>query len=215
MSIICPTVLAQNPEEYASQMRRIARFSERIQIDLMDGEFATPKSVGLDDVWWPHGVVADIHVMYQDPFKSLEQLVHLKPNMVIVHVETMIHHMHFAAELHKEGIKAGLAILPETPVANIEQILHSFDHLLIFSGNLGHFGGEADLSLAEKAAEAKEHHPDLEVGWDGGVNVENANILAKAGVDVLNVGGFIQKAEDPQQAYDSLINVVTETREDV
>lgn len=208
-SIICPAVLASDESEYALQMRKIAPFAKRIQIDLMDGKFASPKSVGLDKVWWPTGVKADIHMMYQDPMEYLPQLIHMQPHMVIVHVETMFHHMHFAAELHKEGILAGLAILPETPVANIEQILNSFDHLLIFSGHLGHFGGRADLELLRKVQEAKEHHPDLEFGWDGGVNHENARRLAKGGINVLNAGGAIQKAADPKDAYKTLVETVT------
>ena len=205
MAIICPSILAYSKEEYSRQIQRVAPFAERIQIDLMDGDFAKAKSVSLDEVWWPHGITADIHLMYADPFKYLDQLLHLKPNMVIIHVETMIHHMHFAAELHKEGIKAGLAILPETPVANIEQILHSFDHLLIFSGNLGHFGGKADLGLLSKVAEAKAHHQDLEIGWDGGVNSDNAKALVDGEIDVLNVGGYIQKAKDPENSYKLLL----------
>lgn len=207
MAIICPTVLAFDSLEFNQRMQKVAGLADRIQIDLMDKEFAGSEStVTLDDVWWPAGMVADIHLMYQNPFDHLETLLHLQPNMVIIHVETMIHHMHFAAELHKEGIKAGLAVLPETPIDNIEQILHSFDHLLIFSGKLGFFGGEADLSLAAKAKQAKEHHPGLEVGWDGGVNPGNAKQLADGGVDVLNVGGFIQNSDDPQESYQALLS---------
>ena len=205
MAIICPTVTPLDVAQYNSQMVKVAPLADRIQIDLMDHEFAgSDSSVTLDDVWWPASVVPDIHLMYKDPFKYLEKLMILKPNMVIIHVETMIHHMHFAAELHKEGIRAGLAILPETPVANIEQILHSFDHLLIFSGHLGHFGGKADIELASKASEAKLHHPELEVGWDGGINPENVVELSERGIDVLNVGGFIQNSENPKMAYQAL-----------
>ena len=208
MAVICPAILADTITGYNHQMEVTAKFAERIQIDLMDGEFAKHKSIEVDDVWWPHNVVADIHLMYQNPFDYLDKLILLKPNMVIIHVETMIHHMHFAAELHKEGIKAGLAILPETPVSNIEQILHSFDHLLIFSGDLGHFGGKANLDLLEKAKQAKEHHTDLEIGWDGGVNDENARALAEGGVDVLSTGGFIQKAKNPREAYEKLTSLI-------
>ncbi len=46
--------------------------------------------------------------------------------------------------------------------------------------------------------------PELEIGWDGGVNDTNAAILVQSGVDVLNVGGFIQKSKDPQAAYNKL-----------
>lgn len=209
MAVICPTITPLNEAEYNAQMMNIASLSGRMQIDLMDKEFANSEStVVLDDVWWPPANTVDIHLMYKNPFDFLEILLRLKPSMVIIHVEAMIHHMHFAAELHKEGIKAGLAILPETPVSNVEQILHSFDHLLIFSGNLGYFGGEANLELAGKAYEAKAHHPELEVGWDGGINSDNAKILSSAGVDVLNVGGFIQNSDDPQSAYDVLLQAI-------
>mgnify|MGYP000988906302 CR=1 FL=1 len=201
MAEIVPAILANNVAEYARQMEAVAKFASRIQIDLMDGVFAKSISVGVDDVWWPHSIRADIHLMYQDPFDYLEQLIRLQPSLVIIHVETMIHHMHFAACLHKEGIKAGLAVLPQTPIANVEQILHSFDHLLIFSGNLGHFGGQADLSLLDKAREARLHYPGLEISWDGGVNFDNAKQIADGGIDVLAAGGAIQKSENPAQAY--------------
>jgi ribulose-phosphate 3-epimerase len=208
MAIICPTVLANTEADYNAQIKRIAPFAERIQIDLMDGEFAAPASIPLDKVWWPHSVKADIHLMYQRPFDHIDQLIHMQPHMVIFHVEAMFHHMHMAAELHKGGIQAGLAILPDTPVANIEQILSSFDHLLIFSGNLGHFGGKVNLDLLHKVIEAKEHHPSLEIGWDGGINKDNAQALVQGGIDVLNVGGAIQKTDNPASAYNTLVESI-------
>ena len=204
MSIICPAVLAESAQEYFTQIKNITGFAKRIQIDLMDGSLANYKSVALDQVWWPDGITADIHLMYKKPMEYLNKLTEIKPSMVIIHAEAEVHHMHFAAELHKEGVNAGLAILPETTVDSVEQIINSFDHLLIFSGDLGHFGGKADLSLLSKAREAKEHHPDIEVGWDGGINDQNARQLIDDGIEVLNVGGFIQKAIDPQKAYEKL-----------
>lgn len=207
MSLISPTVLAAGESDFAEQMRVITPFAKRIQIDLMDGDFASPQSVGLSQVWWPHTMTADIHLMYRNPEKHLAELIKLRPNMVIVHAEILLHHMHFAAELHSEGIKSGLAILPATEVSDIEQILHSFDHLLIFSGHLGHFGGKADLGLLKKAQEAKDSHPNLEVGWDGGVNDKNIKQLVTGGIDVLNVGGFIQKSDEPAASYNSLVEM--------
>jgi ribulose-phosphate 3-epimerase len=207
MAIICPTVTASTETEYATQIARIAPLTDRLHIDLMDDDFASPASVTLDQAWWPAHKVADIHLMYRSPMDYLDKLKHLKPSLVIVHVETMFHHMHFAAELHKAGIDAGLSIMPDTPIANIEQILHSFDHLLIFSGHLGHFGGMADLGLLEKVRQAKAIHPDVEIGWDGGINADNARALVEGGIDVLNTGGYIQKSDDPAAAYQSLVTI--------
>lgn len=170
----------------------------------MDGVFAPTVSPSLDDIWIPHGPLVDIHLMYQEPMEVLNKLVTLKPHMVVIHNEAHVHHMHFVAELHRHNIKAGLAILQDTPVEYAYQIMHSFDHVLIFSGNLGHHGGSADLTLLDKVTKVQEHHPEAEIGWDGGINEHNIQQLVAAGVDVLNVGGFIQKSEDPSASYEQL-----------
>jgi ribulose-phosphate 3-epimerase len=207
-STICPTVTAYDLEEYKIQINRIKPFAKRLHIDLMDGEFAPTKSPELDKIWWPHEVKADIHLMYQSPMHYLEALIELRPRMVVIHNEADVHHMHFAAELHKAGILAGLAILRDTPIEFAFQIMHSFDHILVFSGHLGYHGGEADLGLLDKVHKVHEHHPQVEVGWDGGINDTNAKQLIEGGVDVLNVGGFIQKSADPRSAYDKLKEVI-------
>jgi ribulose-phosphate 3-epimerase len=209
VSIICPTVTAYDFEEYSRQLRLITKFADRVHIDLMDGQFAPTVSPSLSEIWLPvHGPLVDIHLMYQEPMAVLDQLVKLKPHMVVIHNEAHVHHMHFVAELHKHDIKVGLAVLRETPIEYAYQIMHSFDHVLIFSGNLGHHGGHADLGMLDKVRKVQEHHPDVEIGWDGGINDHNAKVLAEAGVDVLNVGGFIQKSHHPEAAYATLKEVV-------
>jgi ribulose-phosphate 3-epimerase len=208
MAIICPTVTAFDGAEYQTQMQRAASFAERIHIDLMDGEFAPSVSPDLLQIWWGHNVLADIHLMYQRPMDHLQQLLKLRPHMVIVHNEADVHHMHLAAELHKEDIKIGLALLHDTPVEWAHQIMHSFDQVLVFSGNLGYHGGEADLGLLQKVKYIREHHPEVEIAWDGGINELNAKQLVDAGVDVLNVGGFIQKSTDPANAYAKLLTAL-------
>lgn len=205
--IICPTITAYDLAEYSRQIRQVADFADRIHIDLMDGEFAPTKSPELSKIWWPHSIKADIHLMYQNPMDHLEQLIKLRPRMVIIHNEAHVHHMHFAAELHKEGILAGLAVLRDTPIEYAYQIMHSFDHVLIFSGNLGYHGGEADLGLIDKVAKVRNHHPEVEIGWDGGINDANAKQLIEAGVDVLNVGSYVQKSDNPLAAYAKLKEV--------
>lgn len=209
MAQICPTILASSIEEYNSQIKRIAPFAKRIQVDLSDGEFTTPKSIDIKDVWLPHELKCDLHLMYKHPMDHLKTILRLKPNLVIIHAEADVHDMHFAAALHAEGIRAGLAVLSDTKISWVEDILHSFDHLLIFGGHLGHFGGQADLHQLSKAQEAKSHHKTLEIGWDGGVNDHNVKQIVDAGVDVLNVGGYIQKSSDPRSAFAQLSQLIT------
>ena len=208
MAVICPTVTAFSEHEYKVQVLRLQPFADRIHIDLMDGRFAPTVSPDLGHIWWPPELEVDIHLMYQEPMAVIEDLLRLRPRMVIIHNEATVHHMHFCGELHKAGIMTGLAILPETPVAYCEQIMHSFDHVLIFSGNLGHHGGQANFDLLAKAAQVREHHPDVEIGWDGGITVDNAARLVAGGIEVLNVGGYIQNSADPKDAYAKIEAVI-------
>lgn len=205
--LICPTVLASDKAEFAKQINNI-NFARRIQLDFMDGEFAPTKSISLEEAWLPENTQSDLHLMFKKPYDSMETILKLKPHMVIIHAEAEVDHVQMAAELNRSGILAGICLLPETTIESVKPILKSFDHLLIFGGNLGHFGGQADLNQLHKAVEAKEFHPQLEVGWDGGANDQNARQMVSNGIDVINVGGFIQKATDPKKAYNNLVELL-------
>ncbi|MEO8105049.1 MAG: hypothetical protein ABI602_01800 [Candidatus Saccharibacteria bacterium] len=204
MPIICPTVTAETPHDYQQQLLRLQPFAARVHVDLMDGQFAPTTSPALSEIWWPPDMKVDIHLMYQNPMDYIDQLIKLRPRLVVIHNEAHVHHMHFAARLHHAGILAGLAILSETPVEYAYQIMHSFDHVLVFSGHLGYHGGVADLGLLDKVQKIRSHHPEAEIGWDGGINDQNIHALVRGGVEVLNVGGFVQGAADPAQAFQIL-----------
>ena len=201
---ICPSVTARDANEYKNQMERIARFASRVHIDVADGVFTPVKLLSVDQVWWPGGVRADLHVMYQKPFQHAKAYLSLSPQMVIVHAEAEGQFVAFAELMHRHGIEVGVALKPESPVELIRPALNWIDHILIFSGNLGHFGGEADLQLLYKVHVLRRLKPQLEIGWDGGINNTNAQALVRGGIDVLNVGGYIQHATDPRMAYSSL-----------
>ena len=205
MAIVCPTVLAETPEDFARQMDRIAGFAERIQIDLGDGIFTQTKTINPVQTWWPKDIDADLHLMFQSPLEHIETLVSLKPHMVIVHAEADGDLKAFFEHLKKFEIKTGLALLPETGAESVKELLDAVDHVLIFSGDLGHFGGKADLKLLEKIEELRAQKKDLEIGWDGGANEENITALVSGGVDVVNVGGAIQRSENPEKAYATLV----------
>lgn len=204
MPIICPTVTAYDPHEYRTQVERLVPFAKRVHIDLMDGDFAPTKSPSLEEVWWPEQLTADIHLMYRRPMDYLGQLIRLKPNLVVIHAEADGDHTDIATKLRENGIKAGLALLRDTTVEQVSKIIPSLDHVLIFSGDLGRHGGEADLGLLDKVRAIHSSYPNIEISWDGGISDQNAKQLVEAGVDVLNVGGFIQKADDPAKTYAQL-----------
>lgn len=211
MAIVCPTVLAANVNEYKHQIEKIAHLGKRIQIDLTDGKFASTTTVNPAQIWWPAGFLADIHLMYQNPSSVLKLLTELSPNMIILHSEAAGNFNENYRVCRDSGIKLGIALLPATSPEVIASELPSIDHVLIFSGDLGSFGGHADLRLLDKVAVLKKLKPQLEIGWDGGINDNNIAELILGGVDVLNVGGYIQKAADPEKAYSTLFRIAEET----
>lgn len=208
MTSICPTVTAENAHLYRTQIERIALFATRLHIDVSDGVLAPNKLLELDKVWWPGGVRADLHVMLENPFEHVQLYRALGPQLVIVHAEAHGDFLEFAELMHHHGIETGVALLQDTAVETILPAIDAIDHVLVFSGKLGYFGGQADLQLLDKVKQLRQIKPTLEIGWDGGINDQNARELADGGVDVLNVGGFIHRSPDPAKAYESLISVV-------
>ena len=211
MAVICPTVLADTPDSFAEQLAKVVPLSKRIQIDLADGDFAPHHTIPPSRVYIPEGTQADIHLMYRYPVKEVMDLISLKPNMVIMHVEAE-GSMHFdMLEFQHVGIKAGIALLPESEPAYFEELIKQADHVLIFGGTLGSFGGSADLAQLNKVQKIKQINPKAEIGWDGGANADNVQRIADAGVDVINVGGAIQRAPDPTAAYAALSQKIAVT----
>lgn len=209
--IICPAILAADREAYQKEIQKVAHFAHRIQIDLTDGAFAKPKTVDPGDAWWPVGFAADFHLMYQDPLPAIQKILHHKPHMIIVHAEADGQFGQVVDLCRNHSVKLGVALLPQTDPHEIFSALDKINHVLIFSGDLGSFGGQADLNLLEKVKLLKSRKPDLEIGWDGGINDQNISEMVFGGVEVLNVGGFIQNSHNPEGAFRALQRIADET----
>lgn len=207
MPIICPTVLASEPHEFRGQIERLIPFADRIQIDLADGEFAPTRTINPIQVYLPD-MTTDIHLMFARPQEHLETLVSLRPHMVIIHAEAEGDLLGILAHLKKFDIKTGVCLLKDTAVDQAQELIAAADHVLLFSGELGRFGGHADMKVLEKVPRIREIKQDAEIGWDGGANLQNVQQLATGGIDVINVGGFIQGSQEPEKAYQKLVNEI-------
>ena len=208
MSVIAPAVLAENPDDYKAKIERIQNFAQRIHIDISDGEFAPTFTINAAQAWWPQEWIADIHAMVARPSEHLETLISLKPHLIIFHAEASENIVPILQHVKKFGIKAGVGLLRSTVPSNVSAMIAEADHVMIFSGDLGKYGGTANMMQLEKVRLIRAIRTDVEIGWDGGVTVENAYSLAQGGIDVLNVGGTLDKTEDPQTVYATLVNEI-------
>lgn len=203
-AIICPTITAKTKADFEHQVRRVGGLAKRIHIDISDGVFSPVTLVAPSGVWWPHSIIADIHLMVKNPEQYVDEIIRRKPHLIIVHAEAEGSYIPFAQKMHTNNIKVGVALLPETKPELILPAIDQIDHVLIFSGDLGRFGGKADYDLLAKIKILRKHKPSLEIGWDGGVNDTNLQKLKRGGVDVFNVGGYLQNAHDPMDSYQKL-----------
>ncbi len=211
MSLIVPTIMAQTTEQLADATNKLRSFTKRVHIALADGQFAPTNLMGPDQLSWPSDWQVDVHMMYKRPSEQLAQIAGLRPAMVVLHAEAdedILPHLNY---LRDQGIRAGVALLKTTVPSKVEELIQAADHVMIFSGDLGKFGGTASLMQLEKVRLIRKIKAGVEIGWDGGVVPENAYSLVQGGVDVLNVGGAIQKAGDPQAVFKQLQQEISKT----
>lgn len=205
MSVVCPCVTATDAHAYREQMARIAPFAERVHVDFSDGVLSPVKLINPVQAYWPEGKLADLHLMFKKPADHLETVISLNPNMVIIHAEAEGDLLGIMRQLRAVNIKTGVALLQATEPAQAHDLIADADHVLIFSGDLGRFGGTADMTLLKKVGQIRAINANVEIGWDGGVGPDNIAQLSLGGVEVMDVGGHIQQAPDPQEAYATLI----------
>lgn len=209
MSSICPTVMPSSDDLhiFRAMMERVGLLSPRLQIDLMDGDFAPHRNTDPAQLWWPAGVQADLHVMYRHPEEILDTLINLRPHMIILHAEEEGEIATMLRSIKRAGIMSALALLPETNPAEVRPLIELADHVLIFGGKLGE-PGSANLGMLAKVADIRAISPNVEIGWDGGANEADVAEIAAAGVDVINVGAALQRAENPAATYKNLCELI-------
>jgi ribulose-phosphate 3-epimerase len=208
MSVIVPTITVETDEQYRLESLKLATFARRVHIDITDGEFAPVFLLSESQLTWPEGWDVDIHAMVTRPSEHLPQIIQLNPSLVVLHAEATEDLLPHFATLKQAGIKTGIALLKTTVPLTVEAAIKAVDHVLIFSGELGKHGGTASMMQLEKIRLVKKIRPDVEIGWDGGIKIDNAYTLTQGGVDVLNVGGEIANSLNPADTYNQLVKEI-------
>ncbi len=173
-------------------------------IDVMDGVFVPNISFGIPVIQAMNKHTLkplDVHLMIVDPDRYITTFKDCGANILTVHYEACTHLHRTLQAIKAEGMKAGVALNPHTPVELLEPILEDTDLVCLMSVNPG-FGGQKFIEktydkvrrlkamIVEKGCETK-----IEI--DGGVTSDNARALVDAGADVLVAGSFVFRSEDP------------------
>lgn len=180
-------------------------------IDIMDGVFVPNISFGmpvLAAIQKHAKKLLDVHLMITDPDRYIEDFKRLGAGVLTVHYEACNHLHRSIQNIKSQGMKAGVALNPHTPVSLLKDLIEEIDLVCIMSVNPG-FGGQKFIEQTySKVAVLKESiiqsNSKTLIEIDGGVTTENAAKLIECGADVLVAGSSVFKASNPEKEIQKL-----------
>ena len=207
MAIVAPSFLASNFLRLEDECKMVDQSeAEWFHLDVMDGRFVPNISFGpmiIEFVRKTTKKVCDVHLMIVEPEKYAEQFKNAGADNLSVHLEAC-HHLHRnIQQIRSLGMKAGVAITPHTPVSALNDVLHEIDLVCVMAVNPG-FGGQKFIPYTlEKIKQLRkmidERKLNVLIEIDGGVTLDNAADIVKAGADVLVAGNTVFKSANPKE----------------
>ena len=204
---IAPSVLSADFGALAEEIAKVEPEADLLHVDVMDGHFVPNLTIGplvVEAIHRRTRVPLDVHLMIQNPERFVGAFAKAGATYLTVHAEVCPHLHRTIQQIREAGMKPGVALNPSTSLHTVEEILDQVDLILVMSVNPG-FGGQSFIPFVLKKIEEMarrlhrtEPRPELEV--DGGIKIENCQVVAEAGATILVAGSAIFGAPDPRSA---------------
>ena len=199
-ALVLPSLLLCDFGNLARELERLEEAGVKaLHLDVMDGHFVPNLTYGMPIVEGIRRLTKlpiDVHLMISEPSKYVQQFIDAGSDCITIHVEVEEDALISLEKIKSQGVGAGIAVNPDTPLVEAEKAIELSDLLLIMSVNAG-FGGQAFNPVAlEKLKAAKDKYPNLLLEVDGGVNVDTIADCHQAGASLFVVGSAIFGQED-------------------
>ncbi len=196
---IVPSVLSADFARLGEDCQALEKAGvDRIQWDIMDGQFVPNITMGPDVIAACRPLVSlgfEAHLMVHNPDPMIGRWVQAGCELVILHTEACLHLHRSLSAVREAGARVGVALNPATPLAAVENVIDLLDLLLVMTVNPG-FGGQSYLgSMEPKIAAARalldERAPEVELEVDGGISTATIGRAAAAGARTFCVGSAL------------------------
>ncbi|MCK4810324.1 MAG: ribulose-phosphate 3-epimerase [Candidatus Omnitrophica bacterium] len=208
---IIPAILTKNKEELLGMLTLCRKFTNYVQIDIMDGKFVPSKSISsqeLAEIDFP--INSEAHLMVVDPCFWLDSFKKFGSERIIYHYEIDKDHEKIISQIKKNGFSPGLAINPSTKINEFKALVDKVDVVLFMSVIPGFYGSEFIPAVLEKIKKFKDLFPNKRIGIDGGIKLDNLKMAVDLGIDDICVGSAILKTDDPEKSCDFFKTVINE-----
>jgi len=196
---LAPSILSADFARLGEQVAEAAKAgADYIHVDVMDGHFVPQITIGAPVVAairrWT-ALPLDVHLMIEAPERQISQFAEAGADIITIHIETCPHIYQALRRIKELGVKAGVSLNPDTPVATVLEVLPAVDLVLVMTVNPG-FGGQTFIDatldkVARLRAELDENTLAAELEVDGGINAEVAPRVVAAGARVLVAGAAV------------------------
>ncbi|MFL5745995.1 MAG: ribulose-phosphate 3-epimerase [Niastella sp.] len=212
MAIVAPSFLSANFLNLEADCKMINESeADWFHLDVMDGRFVPNITFGpmiIEFIRKTTTKVCDVHLMIVEPEKYVEDFKKAGADMLTVHEECCVHLHRNIQQIKSLGMQAGVALNPHTPVESLKEVLDDIDMVLIMSVNPG-FGGQKFIPNTLNKIRTLRHMINerglsTKIEIDGGITLENAHAIVKAGADVLVAGNTVFKSKDPKDTIAQL-----------